>query len=238
MVYITGDKHREFSSIVEWSKEHQGDELIILGDAGINYYGGIVDCLEKGGIDGNGGLNGLGITLFCIHGNHENRPENISGYKYKEHRGGRVMYEEAFPNILFAVDGEVYDFDGMKSIVIGGAYSVDKEIRILSGNKWWADEQPSDEIKIQVEKKLVSLGWNVDLVLTHTCPTDFEPKHLFMRGVDQSLVDKSTERWLQMLKDRMKFKKWYFGHFHGDECGKIGGQRYQMLFRSIIPLTE
>ena len=34
----------------------------------------------------------------------------------------RNLYEEAFQDILFAVDGEVYNFNGYKCIVIGGAY--------------------------------------------------------------------------------------------------------------------
>lgn len=238
MVYITGDTHRNFTAVKEWAKYHQGDELIILGDAGINYYGGLVDDLEKGGIDGDSGLNGMGIKLFCIHGNHENRPQNIPSYKDTEYRGGKVMYEEAYPNLLFAVDGEIYDFDGIKAIAIGGAYSVDKDIRILSGNKWWNDEQPSDEIKQRVESKLDSVNWSVDIVLSHTCPTDFEPRHLFIPGLDQKLIDKSTEKWLQTIKDRLEFKKWYFGHYHGDESGTIKGGRYQMLFSNIIPLID
>lgn len=37
MIYITGDTHREFSRICNLDRKDD-DLLIILGDAGINYY--------------------------------------------------------------------------------------------------------------------------------------------------------------------------------------------------------
>lgn len=37
---------------------------------------------------------------------------------------------------------------------MGRAYSVDKTIRLMYGYGWWPDEQPSDEIKMGVERKL------------------------------------------------------------------------------------
>lgn len=75
-------------------------------------------------------------------------------YKLQEWNGGKVWVEEAYPNILFAKDGEIYDIAGMKTIVIGGAYSVDKFYRLSKGYNWFEDEQPSDEIKAYVEKQL------------------------------------------------------------------------------------
>ena len=38
------------------------------------------------------------ITLFCIHGNHEERPFNIGSYKEVEWHGGKVYVEEEFDN--------------------------------------------------------------------------------------------------------------------------------------------
>lgn len=72
---------------------------------------------------------------------------------------GMVYYEEEYPDLLFAKDGEVFELDGKKAIVMGGAYSVDKMIRLMYGYGWWPDEQPSEEIKRAVERKLDELGW-------------------------------------------------------------------------------
>ena len=104
------------------------------------------------------------------------------------------MYiEDEYPHILFAKDGELYDIGGQRTFVIGGAYSVDKSYRLLHGLGWWPDEQPSEEIKRRVEESLDKAGWEVDVVLTHTAPLKYEPREVFLPGINQSMVDKSTE---------------------------------------------
>lgn len=108
--------------------------------------------------------------FFCIHGNHEERPQNIKTYKTKLFHNGIVYYEDDYPNILFAKDGEVYDFDGKKTLVIGGVYSVDKEYRLAMGYNWFESEQPNDEIKNKVRKILKEYNNQLDIVLSHTCP--------------------------------------------------------------------
>lgn len=149
MIYITGDTHGDMNRIVRFCERmetSQEDIMIILGDVGLNYYGDSRDRRNKEKVAN------LPITLFCIHGNHERRPTTIVEYKLQEWNGGKVWVEEAYPNILFAKDGEIYDIAGMKTIVIGGAYSVDKFYRLSKGYNWFEDEQPSDEIKAYVEQ--------------------------------------------------------------------------------------
>ena len=118
------------------------DILIVLGDAGINYYANEKDNALKNSLKEH-----YPITLFCIHGNHEERPENIKTYKTKKFHDGIVYYEEDYPNILFAKDGEVYNFNNRKVLVIGGAYSVDKYFRLARGYNWYESEQPDDKTK-------------------------------------------------------------------------------------------
>ena len=36
-------------------------------------------------------------------------------------------------------------------------------------------------------------NWQVDVVFSHTCPLKYEPVEVFLPGIDQSTVDKSTE---------------------------------------------
>ena len=211
MIYITGDTHgnfvrvRNLCRVFETKKE---DILIILGDAGINYYGAGRDNKVKKM------LENLPLTIFSIHGNHEMRPETIPTYNEVEWNGGLVYREEKYPHLLFAKDGEIYDLNGIKTIAIGGAYSVDKEYRLRNGWGWWADEQPSDEIKARVEKALAENGNKVDVVLSHTTPLKYEPREMFLSCIDQSKVDKSTEIWLDKIEDTIDYKKWYCGHYH------------------------
>ena len=157
-------------------------------------------------------LDKLKPTILCIHGNHEIRPWNIPTYKSKEWNGGTVWYEEAYPSILFAKDGEIYDIEGLRHIVIGGAYSVDKFYRLSRGYGWWADEQPSEEIKRYVKQQLKDNS--IDVVLSHTCPFKYEPIEEFIPGIDQSTVDNSTEKWLDKIEERTDYIAWFCGHWH------------------------
>lgn len=211
MVYLTGDTHGDFRRIADFCKRFEtsvDDVMIILGDAGINFSGGLKDQAKKDYIAA------IPITLFCIHGNHEQRPYNIPFYQEKEWHGGIVYVEQEYPNILFAKDGEIFELDGYQTIAIGGAYSIDKMMRVAYGYGWWEDEQPSEEIKEYVEQQLAAHDWKVDIVLSHMIPLKYEPIESFMSGVDQSRVDKSTEQWLDRIEDRLDYKKWYCGHYH------------------------
>ena len=210
MIYLTGDTHGNFERIANLCARMNTkptDIMIILGDAGINFYGGWRDQNKKEFI------GALPITLFCIHGNHEQRPATIPSYTEIEWHGGTVYVEEQFPSILFAKDGEVYDLNGLQAIAIGGAFSIDWMYRI-PGRSWWPDEQPSDEVRTHVEQKLDQLGWQIDIVLSHTVPLKYEPIEVFLPGIDQSKVDKATEEWLDSIEGRLHYGKWYAGHYH------------------------
>lgn len=225
-VAITGDIHGEISGIETFARYNSTtskDILIILGDAGINFYGKERDKYKKEK------LKEQDLTIFCIHGNHEMRPQNIDTYITKEWHGGVVYYEEEYPNILFAKDGEIYNINGKSVLVIGGAYSIDKYYRLRMGYPWWEDEQPSDEIKNYVENQLDKVGWKVDIVLSHTCPLKYEPIEWFMEGIDQSGVDKSTEKWLDNIENHLEYSKWYCGHFHGEKVI----DKVKFMFKSI-----
>lgn len=211
MVYFTGDIHGHVERILNFTAKYNpkcDDVLIILGDAGINYYGERLDRHAKNS------LAQADMTILCIHGNHEIRPSNIPTYKLKTWNGGEVWYEDKYPNLLFAKDGEIYTIGQYKYIAIGGAYSVDKHLR-RENVSWWSDEQPTDKIKARVEKQLNANI--VDVVLSHTCPFKYIPTECFLSGVRQSSVDQSTELWLDTIEDKITYRAWFCGHWHTDK---------------------
>ena len=215
MIYVTGDIHGEVYRVAEAVRRlgiTQQDVIVILGDVGMNYYGS-----DHGDTARKNKLNRLGVPVLCIHGNHEMRPGTIPTYREILWHGGVVYAEEAYPNLLFAKDGEVYDLEGQQAMAIGGAYSVDKWYRLRMGMNWFADEQPSGEIKARVERKLEERNWQVDVVLTHTCPEQYIPREAFLRGINQATVDNSTEQWLGEIQDRLDYRAWYCGHWHIDK---------------------
>ena len=212
MVYYTGDIHGSFDAafyLAAKIRPTRKDVIVLLGDVGANYYGGKEDASMKHF------LNDLGTVFLCVHGNHEMRPENVAGYIEKRWRGGTVWVQPEYPNLLFAKDGEIYTINGIRYLVIGGAYSVDKYYRIKNGWGWWADEQPSEDIKKTVEQRVARRKF--DVILSHTCPFKYEPTEMFISHIDQKTVDDSTERWLDKIEESVDYRAWFCGHWHTDK---------------------
>ena len=91
-----------------------------------------------------------------------------------------VYYESDYLNTLFAKDGEIYDFNDKKILVIGVAYSVDKYYRLTREYNWYKSEQPNDEIKLRVTTNLMVSNNKVNIVLSHTCPYKYLPYQAFL----------------------------------------------------------
>ena len=66
----------------------------------------------------------------------------------------------------------------------------------------------------------------VDVILSHTCPYKYMPYEMFMGGIDDSKVDKSTERFLDEIEENTDYKLWYCGHYHTDK--EIDNIRFMM----------
>ena len=231
MVFFYGDIHGNVTSLID-AMDHNhvesGDTVVLLGDVGINYYGN-----DRGDKGRKKQLDKTGVYFLCIHGNHERRPSSLPYYRLTQWRGGTVYFEDMYPHIFFAKDGEVYDLDGPKAIAIGGAYSVDKYYRLIRGLEWFADEQPSEEIKADVEQRLDAINWKIDVVLSHTCPAKYIPHEAFLPGLDQSTVDRSTEDWLDTIEDRLSYSVWFCGHWHIDKSI----DRIHFLYKGMGYLT-
>ena len=244
--FITGDKHRHFDRVKEFCREmntRRKDVLIILGDTGFNYYDDKRDDELKKEI------SKLNITLFCLHGNKENRPQNVGTYGIRSFCGGKVYYEPKYPNIYFAIDGDIYTFEGKKYMVVGGAHSVDKLRCLEEGTPFWYDEMPDDATKETVELNLQKEGNRIYGMMTHTCPIDYLPTEMFMstrqnasikrkprKAKSKKLlkpdIDRSTEVWLGELEKKLDYEVWFCGHYHIDKpIDKI-----QMMCHDIRPL--
>ena len=189
--FITGDKHRYFDKVKDFCRDTQTrrkDVLIILGDAGFNYFDDKRDDLLKED------LSNMNITLFCLHGNKENRPQNVGTYGIRSFCGGKVYYEPRYPNIYFAIDGEIYTFDGKKYMVVGGAHSVDKMRCLDEGLPFWYDEMPDDTIKDKVERRLNNEGNKIYGLMTHTCPIDYLPTEMFMSTKQNAAIKRKPRK--------------------------------------------
>ena len=229
---FTGDTHGGVGANMRISNIHRNmpkckpseTGVIILGDAGLNFYLNKTDKKQKRI------LNAHGYTIYCVRGNHEERPENIDTYylEYDANVGNMVWVEEEFPNIKFFADGGNYVIGGHPCLVIGGGYSVDKywrlqragysaaEANIADPKKcgWFKDECLTQEEMNAIMES--NKGKKFDFVLSHTCPYSWQPTDLFLGCIDQSTVDNSMEIWMDELKETFNWNIWLFGHFHAD----------------------
>lgn len=157
-------------------------------------------------------LSKYNFKFFCIHGNHEERPENIFSYHELEMFDGQVFFEDKYLNLIFAKNGELYNFNGKSVLVIGGAYSIDKDYRTSKGYPWFEKEQLSEVERKSILEKYT--GKHIDIILSHTCQFKYEPKESFKLSLPQELVDKSMEKFLDDVEEKLDYDKWHCGHYH------------------------
>ena len=229
---ITGDCHGQFMRFKHLEKT-PNTAVIILGDAGLNYNLNESDFGLKKGL-----TKKYPFMFYCLRGNHEARPSEQLGMHriYDENVGGTVWVEDEFPNIRYFCEWGHYVIDGLKTLVIGGAYSVDKYYRIANNWKWFEDEQLADWEMATCERNIDPFGF--DLILSHTCPLSLQPTDLFLHGIDQSTVDNSMEVWMEKLAKKMPWKLWLFGHYHADRIEWPHVEQFYMEMEPLIDILE
>lgn len=200
--YVTGDIHGDFIDLknrILTSKIKKGDCLIILGDACFNFFKTKQDVAFKTK------ANNLGITLFCIQGNHEIRPQNIDSYQTQIWNGGTVWYQSEFPNILFAKDGEVYNINGNKTLVIGGAYSVDKYYRAAKHYLRDLYGIPMDIFKILLHIPNKNSVTKEEKMLVDNFIDSIEDTSIFKWWKDEQISDEDIKRINELIKKNNSF---------------------------------
>ena len=220
---VTGDCHGDMSRFDNYEYPRDGTTaVIILGDAGVNYYLNNRDSSAKKK------LQNSGYQFYLVRGNHEARPEDCENieWEYDENVKGIVGFDRKYSAIHYFVDGNSYIIDNHSVLVIGGAYSIDKNYRLSKGYpyQWFENEQLSVKEREEIFDRIK--GQEFDFVLTHTCPRVWEPTDLFLPIINQSQVDKSIENWLDGVKIAIKYKIWLFGHFHADRVEKRNVEQY------------
>jgi 3-oxoacid CoA-transferase subunit A len=224
-VFVTGDIHgdkddltRRIKKIPDVSKD---DLLIILGDCGFFYYAFYNDLNSD--YEFQDYCAKLPITILAIQGNHEVPFKDMPATKIKLLGGDG--YESH--GIYFAANGTELSINKSKCLVVGGAYSIDKDVRIARHYGWWENEELSDEELLSIQNSVKNKTY--DFVFTHTCPISKLPTEVFLSGVDQSKVLNKSEKALERIKESITYTKWFCGHFHTD---KIDSD-VEFLFQSI-----
>ena len=214
--YLIGDLHGNFKpvrSFFERCQPKEDDLLICLGDFSANFFFDYRDDNFKKK------LGKYKVIYFVIRGNHEQRPSLLykaapAAWHIENFLGGNVIVENEYPYIKYAADTPfIYKLWNKNILTLPGAYSVDKYYRLQNGWSWFEQEQMTED-EMFMGRMIVKAEENWDLVLSHTCPVCYEPTDLFISSIDQSLVDKTMERYLGEIERSISYGLWCWGHYH------------------------
>lgn len=270
-IYLCGDIHQEISPVrdfVNRLKERninldKTDTIIFLGDFCANYFcnGNLKE--EEFKYD----INNIGCRILVLRGNHEERINNMIlkyPYKYASSKlesheyeylvpndkwyatktvtNIKYYYEKNYPNIWYLLD-EPYEFhlNGYFIFSLPGAYSIDKYYRLATGQRWFKDEQLTQE---EMDKVINYPSYRIqhfDLIISHTCPISFEPTDLFIPNIDQDTIDKTMEKFLEEVREGASYTAWCWGHFHQyRDYGKdeLGRKHLMLSNDKLIELND
>lgn len=225
MVYLVGDTHGildlsklNSKNFKEGANLTKDDYVIVLGDFGLVWDNSREDLYWRKWLDKK-----PWTTLF-LDGNHENF--NLL-YEFPiEYKLGAKTHRVS-DSIYHICRGEILEIADKKLFVFGGAYSVDKFYRV-EGRSWWEQEMPTREEMNYGVENLEKVNFNVDFVLTHTCPED-----VISYVVDSVKTPGDLERYFNFISNYLIGDfNWYFGHFHTDLLGI--NDKYNCLYRDII----
>lgn len=253
MIYITGDCHAEFNrfntrNFPEQAEMTRDDFVLICGDFGGVWKDGKeerywLDWLEK-----------KPFTLLFVCGNHENFDRLDSEFPVVDFHGGRA--HRIRENIYHLMRGNIFDLCGRKIFTFGGASSHDirdgildpadfKDERALNkkwnewgregrrfrvkGRTWWSQEMPSLEEMEFGRKTLAANGNEVDFIVSHCCPEKIVDT--FARGMFRP---DSLTLYFDEIMETVKFKKWFFGHYHDD---RQITEKFVLLYEQIIRIA-
>ena len=226
----------------------KNDVVIICGD-----FGGIWDTDKNSAFEGHWlkWLDEKPFTTLFIDGNHENFDRLNSEFETVSVFGGKA--HKIRSSIYHLLRGEVFEIEGIKFFAFGGARSHDikdgiisrddfdneiefrntirrwkkleKEFRVAH-EKWWPQELPDDNEIAHAEETLKKFNYSVDHVITHCAPQSISDKIL----AEPIEPDKLT-LYFDKLLPRLKFKNWFFGHYHGD---KKVDDRFILIYKKIV----
>lgn len=227
MIWLCGDTHGKidfgkveefFDAIGSHEDISKDDYLIILGDAGVCWDGGITDSVVQEL------LHDLPCMVLFIDGNHENFDE-LEQYPVEEWHGGKVQFIRE--DIMHLMRGQVFEIEGKTFFTFGGGNSVDKRER-TPYITWWPQEMPSEEEYEEGLRNLEKVDWSVDYVLTHTCPEYIA--HMLVTDVYPG--EGELQRYFDEIAQKLEFDMWYFGHWHLDQIE----ENFRCLWYDIVEI--
>lgn len=251
MIYITGDCHGDWTkfstkAFPEQKEMSREDFIIVCGDFGLWHD----TNSERYWLDW---LAEKPFTVLFVDGNHENFDRLYSDeFDIVDFHGGKS--HKIRENVFHLMRGYVFSLCDKKIFAFGGARSHDisdgildpadyenddmfkviyhryqKENKAFRVNhiSWWEQEMPSKEEMDFALKTLEENNNEVDFIVSHCCPTEIQVQ------VGGEGYDKLTS-FFSEISHKVKFAKWFFGHYHDDRQISI---EFVLLYDQIIRIA-
>ncbi len=232
MIYITGDTHNvnDMSNLstknmklccMEQGKEYSEiTYAIVLGDFGLPW----CTCpVDEQGIHPTDKTdkhllkwyNEKPFKILAVPGNHDNY-DMIAKLPQVPMFGATVG--KVSENVFYLNRGEIYEIEGKRFLILGGALSEDKAFRTLH-ESWWPQERWTEAEQAACIDKIQKQGTQFDYVLSHTGPTPgiacIDPYFSNEDNLAELALD-STVVFNDKIDSLVTYKKWFFGHWHSD----------------------
>ena len=227
-IFVTGDIHQEdlyrFSLLKrDYPELTKDDVVIVCGDFGIpwNYpdtkgYKTDLYNLEK--------INGFPWTTVFVDGNHENF--DVLETLPETEIFGNTAHKLA-DSVFHLKRGLLYNIGGKSFLALGGASSIDKQMRLQrfhqgKGKIWWEQELWTARDETTAWQTLELCDYVVDYVISHTCPSKIQEVLMDRisggRGFNVKPIHDPVGDCLDAIHDELRmYSKWFFGHYHVDE---------------------
>jgi len=246
-IILSGDFHinadKELFTILktELIKKYGKDKFdgiryhIILGDAGFLWPD---NALSEMYIFNT--LKERPFPILCVFGNHDPVLGRNDLQEIDIGIGEKVIVvKNENPFIAYLKRGKIFNIEGKKLLVLGGALSIDKDFRIPNFS-WWKEEYWSkSEEKLLF--KLLKKENCFDYILSHTGPSRVN-ENIFAsrkRKLFPPIFDE-VAAFNEKVDGLITCKQWFCGHLHVDKhyyC-KNFMRGYQYLYRKTTLISD
>jgi 3-oxoacid CoA-transferase subunit A len=222
--------------IIKYGQEKFNDIRyhIILGDGGFLWPGN-----QKKDLFNYKALACRPFPVLCVMGNHEPIYGMIDKMPETDIGIGDTVYQiQDKPFVAYLKRGKVYNIDGFKFLVLGGALSVDRRNR-TPDKTWWEAEYWLVKEKEDLFTLLKTEN-SFDCVISHTGPHHINRRLFNPYDYDPEKFEDAVAMLNDQIHDRIQFKKWFCGHWHSDIChyNRDLGKEYIYLYRATKILDK
>ena len=168
--------------------EYKECNFVILGDAFLDNPK-ILKVLDAGD-----------NVFYCVRGLDKKVSyiENLD-QTFDEYVQGFVWYDKKYPFIRYLIDGQIYKFDDVKCLVLGGGSNPDENIQLVKKDKSLTLDTGYKH-QDNIYKRVV--GKDVDLLLTYSKLSNN--------------LNGETEQFIDKVEKHVNWKYWFVGRFNED----------------------